>query len=296
MKILLFGAGFRGEKYCEQVKNSDIIIQAFVDNNPELTGKQIADIPVILPCDIKKQQYDKIIITVGDDKIVSDIRMQLKQNGVKQDKIESLNDIYFNPYEEQKDPRVLWLKDFANYVYEHGIPGNAAECGVYRGEFAEYINKYFYDRHLYLFDTFDGFDSNDVAINIGLEDPHYAKSRFALDKDYFKGANAELVLRRMPHPQYCTIRQGYFPDTTEGIQDTFCFVNLDMDLYQPMIAGLRFFWDKMIIGGVLLLHDYFHPELKFGVQKAVSDFEVENQLHICKVPIGDFISIALVKH
>ena len=66
-----------------------------------------------------------------------------------------------------------------------------------------------------------------------------------------------------------------------------------MDLYQPMLAGLRFFYSKMYPGGVILMHDYFHPELP-GVKQAVEEFEKETQITLCKVPIGDFCSIAVI--
>ena len=66
-----------------------------------------------------------------------------------------------------------------------------------------------------------------------------------------------------------------------------------MDLYQPMLAGLRFFYERMCPGGVLLLHDYFHPELP-GVRQAVENFERERRLKIHKVPVGDSCSIAIV--
>lgn len=42
------------------------------------------------------------------------------------------------------------------------IKGNVAEAGVFRGEFAQYINDAFPDKKLYLFDTFDGFDANEI--------------------------------------------------------------------------------------------------------------------------------------
>jgi hypothetical protein len=67
-----------------------------------------------------------------------------------------------------------------------------------------------------------------------------------------------------------------------------------MDLYKPTLAALYFFWERMTPGGVVLLHDYFHPELP-GVKQAVDDFEKETQTRISKSPIGDFCSVALVK-
>lgn len=97
----------------------------------------------------------------------------------------------------------------------------------------------------------------------------------------------------MLHPEKCVLKKGYFPETAVDVNDQFCFVNLDMDLYQPMLAGLRFFYEKMCSGGVILMHDYFHPELP-GVKQAVTEFEKERGLKLCKVPIGDFCSIAVV--
>ena len=59
-----------------------------------------------------------------------------------------------------------------------------------------------------------------------------------------------------------------------------------------MLAGLRFFYDKMCAGGVILLHDYYHTELP-GVECAVREFEKERGIKLRKAPIGDFGSIAI---
>ena len=48
------------------------------------------------------------------------------------------------------------------------LDGSVAECGVYKGEFASVINRCFYDRKLYLFDIFEGFDLRDVETERGL--------------------------------------------------------------------------------------------------------------------------------
>lgn len=71
-------------------------------------------------------------------------------------------------------------------------------------------------------------------------------------------------------------------------------MNLDMDLYRPQLEGLRFFWNRMEVGGVILLHDYFDSKLP-GVKAAVTDFEKEINCVIPKIPIGDDSSIAIIK-
>lgn len=195
--------------------------------------------------------------------------------------------------DEQTDFRVSWLRNYAQYVKDESLPGGVAECGVSMGEFARFINKYFPDRTLYLFDTFSGFDERGIRKEQSLNDESFLKSHFN-QAGRFSGANEILVLSRMPNKENCVIKKGYFPEIAKGIVDRFCFVNLDMDLYQPMLAGLRFFYDKMCINGVILLHDYYLSELP-GVKRAVDDFEKEQGRRLCKLPIGDSMSIAIIK-
>lgn len=188
-----------------------------------------------------------------------------------------------------------WIKHFADYTRELGLTGNIAECGVYRGETAMFLNKYWPDRVLYLCDTFEGFAEKDIANECN---KYFAFRNGSFKHNLFKNETAEQLIEnvrtRMRYPDKVKIYQGYFPECSKSIVDKFCFVNLDMDLYQPQLDGLRFFGNKMEIGGVILLHDYFHPDLP-GVKSAVADFENELAYALTKLPIGDNCSIAVIK-
>lgn len=59
----------------------------------------------------------------------------------------------------------------------------------------------------------------------------------------------EDTLSKMPNRENIIVKIGRFPETAKGIEDTFAFVNLDMDLYEPTIGGLRFFYPRMAEGG-----------------------------------------------
>ena len=198
-----------------------------------------------------------------------------------------------NRYNEKKDRRVVWLEAFAHYVELKKIPGNLAECGVYRGEFAYYINKFFSNRKLYLFDTFDGFANDDLRVEKEIADDVFLDYK-AVSSERFRMANLEMVKKRMINLQQCEFYIGYFPDSAKGIDDEFCFVNLDMDLYKPMLAGLEFFYPKMVNGGVILLHDYFSDKWS-GVEKAIQAYEESQGIRLHKFPIGDYLSIAVIK-
>ena len=50
----------------------------------------------------------------------------------------------------------------------------------------------------------------------------------------------------------------------------------------------------MVYGSIILVHDYYHEGLK-GVREAINDFEIELEMKLIKIPIGDNQSIALLK-
>src|ERR1700730_12705012 len=58
--------------------------------------------------------------------------------------------------------RVATLELVCHEINKKNLKGNLAEVGVYKGKFARYINYYFPERVLYLFDTFEGFDKRDI--------------------------------------------------------------------------------------------------------------------------------------
>ena len=70
-----------------------------------------------------------------------------------------LDNEYFEKYDYT---RYKTLQLVSNEIYDNDIKGAVAEVGVYRGEFSKIINILFKDKKLYLFDTFEGFDINEV--------------------------------------------------------------------------------------------------------------------------------------
>lgn len=307
MKILVFGAGANGKAclaYFE--KQAAVEVIGYLDNaaqNALMEDSAGRVIPVYHPSEGVRLQYDLIFISNGCLSQVAEIKQQLFALGVPEGKIKTLledSQTYtavltaYNQYDEQTDSRVIWLRGYAQYATMHNFSGNVAECGVCMGEFSYYINKYFPDKRIYLFDTFEGFPCEDLAAERALNNAAFLTGKFN-SQDIFAGASESIALARMLHPEKCVLKKGYFPETADGVDESFCFVNLDMDLYQPMLAGLKFFYEKMCEGGVILLHDYFHPELP-GVKQAVEDFEQELGIRLCKVPIGDFCSIAVIKN
>lgn len=275
-KVVIFGASENSKKLYRKIEEEYEIV-AFTDNDNAKWGGQIDGVPIIPPNEIMKAKWDEVI--VASITAMYTIRDQLIGYGISK---AAINLSYM---ELQVKAREQFLTDFAQIVYEKGIQGAVAEAGVFQGEFARVINEKFPDRKLYLFDTFEGFDEKDIE--------YEKKYNFSNEKvGHLSMTSEELVIQKMKHADKCIIRKGYFPETAQGIVDTFCFVNLDMDLYKPTIEGLKFFWKKMECGGVILVHDYF-SEVYEGVRRAVEEFCEGKQMNL--FPIGDSISVGMVK-
>jgi O-methyltransferase len=179
--------------------------------------------------------------------------------------------------------RFATLELVRHEIESRGLEGAAAELGVYQGAFASQINRAFPGRRLYLFDTFEGFDSRDT----GLE-----RSRgFSDGSQDFSDTSVESVLSRMAHPERCVVRKGYFPGTAEGIDDRFVFVSIDTDLFQPIYEGLRFFHPRLVEGGYIFVHDFNNDGYR-GARDAV--------LRFCKeagcgfTPLPDYSGTAVI--
>lgn len=181
---------------------------------------------------------------------------------------------------------LMGLREIQEQLKKKSINGSVTEAGVFRGEFAKEINKYFPESKCYLFDTFTGFDERDFKYEV--------KESMTEDVNHFTKTSENIVFEKMPNKELVEIRKGYFPESLKGIEDEFIFVNLDMDLYKPTLEGLRYFFPRMKEGGVILIHDYF-TESYPNIEKSVSDFETEIGKRLYKLPIGDDISMAILK-
>lgn len=255
MKAIIFGATLSAKSYYEEINEKYDII-AFCDNDKDKWEKTIWGKIIISPDKIKNMQFDEIIIISLSAS--ETIKKQLIQIGVSESKI---NTTYID---FKIKARKQFVKDYSSIIYHKRIMGNVAEVGVFQGEFATVINEFFPDRKLYLFDTFEGFDERDIL--------YEEKNKFSDARARHLHLTSEtLVLNRMRYPEMCIIKKGYFPESANGIESKFCYVNLDVDLYKPTLEGLRYFFPLMVQGGIITIHDYFSEGYE-GVNVALEEF------------------------
>lgn len=164
-------------------------------------------------------------------------------------------------------------------IRKRNVEGNVAEVGVFQGEFAQYINMAFPDRKCYLFDTFDGFDANEA-----LNEVKNGNCTEAFVKAY-KQTNVGIVLEKMGYIDNLVIKQGFFPESLNGLEDRFAFVSIDVDFEESIYEGLKYFYPRLEKGGYIFIHDY-NSSLR-GVEQAVDRYERDNQIFLSKMPLCD---------
>lgn len=130
-----------------------------------------------------------------------------------------------------------------------GVPGDTAECGVFRGAGSRLILAATSigpegPREHHLFDSFEGLSDP------GAEDGGYwRRGDLSCALDAVRANLAEFPGVRF-HP-------GWIPERFPDVADRrFAFVHVDVDLYRPTRDSVEFFYPRLSPGGILLCDDY----------------------------------------
>ncbi len=276
-RVVIWGTG-QGGRMMLNLLRADRHVVAFCDNNKTLHGTAIDGIPVVAERELLEINPDCIYIAILNSDACVQVRTQIEKLGIPA-RILPVTEL-----RNQFDIRLATLRLIAKEIEDRSIPGAVAELGVYQGEFAAEINRLFPERHIYLFDTFEGFDERDLRFE---REKQYAR----LDQDNFNHTSVDTVYQRLPYPDRAIFRKGYFPDTACGVDETFALVSLDADLYRPMYEGLKFFYPKMTRGGYIILHDYNSSQFR-GAGEAVRRFCREHEFFV--VPLSDLHGSAVI--
>ena len=273
--IVLYPYGYWGI-YTKRILNDRYgIKEAFlVDEKLSKINPNIKSLDYLKNIDTTKYTF---LITSDNFQIYDEIRDNLKKY-VNDDNI---MDIYWK-VNMKVDRRVESLKLISEWMRIQELSGNVAELGVYKGRFASKINYYFKDKKIYLFDTFEGFKNKIVVQQIdermsALLDEQKDKNNYCIND------NVMGMLEKFPFPDNCIVKKGFFPSTVVGIDEEFCFVSIDVDLYQGTKDGLEWFYPRMVKRGVIMIHDYNFYDCP-GVKKAVDEFCIDNQIGIVCLP------------
>ena len=152
---------------------------------------------------------------------------------------------------------------------QRSLDGAMAELGVFQGSSAQIICEAKEDRPLYLFDTFAGLPELSANETGALRQGQFAASLSAVRS--LLGAYGNVRF----HP-------GLFPHSAAGLDGVkFSLVHLDADLYSSTLAGLAFFYPRMLPGGIIIAHDYSTLP---GVAQSFAEFLAEEREAVIELP------------
>ena len=230
----------------------------------------------------------------------SDVRMELVREGrviTKEMAYDAIDDsssrIEYDRYRDYTRYRTFELvanEIRGKYSREELSCFCVAEAGVLRGDFAWIINEKFSECEMFLYDTFEGFDKDDIADEINRSFTAEKNLQFYSERfgtlTHSPEQRIEMVNSKLKYKDKCHLQIGYFPNSAkEEKEKHWVFVSLDLDLYHPMKEGLFFFWPNMVEGGVMFVHDYNNKDFG-GVKQAVAEAEKEfGRIH--RIPISD---------
>jgi len=139
-----------------------------------------------------------------------------------------------------------------------GLEGDMVEVGVYEGGTAKVISEVKGNKKLYLFDTFEGLQKCNPALDGLFTDGQYT-------------ASEEAVVGLLKDYKDVEVKKGWFPDSAECLKEAkICFCHLDTDTYESTKGCLEFIYPRMVSKGIILIHDY--PGSFIGITKAVNEF------------------------
>lgn len=186
-----------------------------------------------------------------------------------------------SPHNYYSEERKYTLREFARFTAN--ISGDLAECGCYVGVSAWFMAKEATDRELFLFDSFQGLSapSSEDAVLKGVQEWRTGDLK-----------TTEEVLRyNLAEFTQIHILKGWIPERFGEVADRrFRLVHIDVDLYQPTLDSLKFFYPRLSLGGVIVMDDYGFLTCP-GATKAAQEFMADKSQHILHLPTGQGIII-----
>lgn len=175
-----------------------------------------------------------------------------------------------------------WRVYNACWAAKHALNLRAdfVECGVNLGGISravmEYIDFGSVSQHFFLLDTY-----------CGAPDVH------ELNRLDYRDCYEDVLKTFAPFPN-CRIIRGRVPETLPKVtSNRIGYLSLDMNNPIPEVAALKFFWDKLVSGAIVVLDDYSYSEVYRSTRNAMDRAAEELGTSIWTMPTGQGIIVKM---
>lgn len=183
------------------------------------------------------------------------------------------------PYSQE---RKFTLREFVRFV--RNVPGSMAECGCYQGASAWFMANELPDVRLLLFDSFSG-----------LSEP--GNRDFPVSREHFQWQPGDLsateveVRKTLRRFQKVSLYKGWIPDRFDEVRDEhFRIVHIDVDLYQPTLDCMKFFYPRISLGGIIVLDDYGQSSC-MGAHEAIDEYMDGKPEYVIHLPTSQGVIV-----
>jgi len=197
---------------------------------------------------------------------------------------------FVKPFTMTSIERIFVLIEAVKYIVNNNIEGDIVECGVWKGGSMMTIAKTLLnlknsEKHLYLYDTFEGMtkptDEDVSYANVSASEKFEGK-KITDDKSTWNTADLNDVKKAVFTTGYNKEKihfvKGKVEDTIPGeIPESISLLRLDTDWYESTRHELIHLFPRLTKGGVLIIDDYGHWK---GARKAVDEYILENKITI----------------
>jgi O-methyltransferase len=162
-----------------------------------------------------------------------------------------------------------------------GVEGDTAECGSYVGcsSYAICSATLGEGRHHHIFDSFEGLSAPTDEDRTDSPDILKWKKHDLSIPEW----RVRQTLAKFPDVH---LYKGWIPERFSEVADRqFAFAHIDVDLYQPTLDSIRFFYPRLATGGLIVCDDYGFSACP-GAFNAMNEYAAEVGAAVVHLPTG----------
>lgn len=177
----------------------------------------------------------------------------------------------------------------ARYVeYAAALPGDKIECGVFGGfsslmscRILGQMSPGYNGKGFYLCDSFEGLSQPSEKDHVEVVGSDGNVNRYSThSKGHFAVDYATVAGRFSEYPGV-TLVKGWIPAVLDKLPETtWSYVHIDVDLYEPTMACLEYFYPRLVSGGVILNDDFGSPLFPGGGKSWKDFFEARGDAYV----------------